>query len=91
MRNATLGYRQSPPRSGLGWAARFRPIVRASALPKIRTAFLDCEIAVLGEYGVSSFADLQDALSRSRAEWLDLSHLRSAAPRRAVPHLPAPD
>ena len=51
-------------RSGLDRTARFRPIAAALAVPKIRAAYLDGEIAVLGEDGVTSFAALQDALSR---------------------------
>ncbi len=54
-------------RSGLDWTARFRPIAAALAVPKIRAAYLDGEIAVLGEDGVTSFAALQDALSRGQA------------------------
>jgi bifunctional non-homologous end joining protein LigD len=67
-------------RSGLDWTARFRPIAAALAVPKIRAAYLDGEIAVLGEDGVTSFAALQDALSRGQAQRLtyhvfDLLHL----------------
>jgi bifunctional non-homologous end joining protein LigD len=67
-------------RSGLDWTARFRPIGAVLALPKIRAAYLDGEIAVLGEDGVTSFAALQDALSRGQAQRLtyhvfDLLHL----------------
>ena len=67
-------------RSGLDWTARFRPIATALALPKIRAAYLDGEIAVMGEDGVTSFAALQDALSRGQAQRLtyhvfDLLHL----------------
>ena len=66
-------------RSGLDWTARFRPIAAALA-GLIRAAYLDGEIAVLGEDGVTSFAALQDALSRGQAERLtyhvfDLLHL----------------
>jgi bifunctional non-homologous end joining protein LigD len=67
-------------RSGLDWTARFRPIAAALAVPKIRAAYLDGEIAVLGADGVTSFAALQDALSRGQAQRLtyhvfDLLHL----------------
>jgi bifunctional non-homologous end joining protein LigD len=51
-------------RSGLDWTARFRPIAAALAVPKIRATYLDGEIAVVGENEVTSFAALQDALSR---------------------------
>jgi len=67
-------------RSGLDWTAHFRPIAAALAVPTIRAAYLDCEIAVLGEDGVTSFAALQDALSRGQTQRLsyhvfDLLHL----------------
>ena len=67
-------------RSGLDWTARFRPIAAALAVPKIRAAYLDGEITVVGEDGVTSFAALQDALSRGQAQRLiyyvfDLLHL----------------
>jgi len=67
-------------RSGLDWTARFRPIAEALVVPKIRAAYLDGEIAVLGEDGMTSFAALQDALSRGQAQRLtyhvfDLLHL----------------
>jgi bifunctional non-homologous end joining protein LigD len=51
-------------RSGPDWTARFRPIAAALAVPKIRATYLDGEIAVVGENEVTSFAALQDALSR---------------------------
>ncbi len=67
-------------RSGLGWTARFRPIATVLALPKIRAAYLDGEIAVMGEGGVTSFAALHDVVSRGQAQRLtyhafDLLHL----------------
>jgi len=67
-------------RSGLDWTARFRPIATALAVPKIRAAYLDGEIAVMGADGVTSFAALQDALSQGQAQRLtyhvfDLLHL----------------
>jgi DNA polymerase LigD, ligase domain len=57
-------------RSGLDWTARFQPVAGALAVPKIRAAYLDGEIAVLGDDGVTSFAALQDALSRGQGERL---------------------
>ena len=54
-------------RSGLDWTARFRPIAAALAVPKIRAAYLDGEIAVMGVNGVTSFAALPDAHSRGKA------------------------
>jgi bifunctional non-homologous end joining protein LigD len=67
-------------RSGLDWTARFPSIATALALPKIRAAYLDGEIAVMGEDGLTSFAALQDALSRGQPQRLtyhvfDLLHL----------------
>jgi bifunctional non-homologous end joining protein LigD len=67
-------------RSGLDWTARFRPIAAALAALKARAAYLDGEIAVMDEDGVTSFAALQDALSRGQGERLtyhifDLLHL----------------
>ena len=67
-------------RSGLDWTARFRPITAALALPKIRSAYLDGEITLMGEDGVTSFAALLDALSRGEGHRLtyqvfDLLHL----------------
>jgi bifunctional non-homologous end joining protein LigD len=67
-------------RRGLDWTASFRPIAEALAVPKIRAAHLDGEIAVMGEDGVTSFAALQDAPSRGQGGRLtyhifDLLHL----------------
>ena len=72
-------------RSGLDWTVRFRPIGTALAGLKARAAYLDGEIAVLGEDGVTSFAALQDALSRGQAERLtyhvfDVLHLDGRDP-----------
>ena len=53
-------------RSGLDWTARFQPIAAALVALKARAAYLDGEIAVPGEDGVTSFAALQDALSRGQ-------------------------
>ena len=49
------------------WTARFRPIATALAGLPARAAYLDGEVAVVGEDGVTSFASLQDALSRTCA------------------------
>ena len=67
-------------RTGLDWTARFRPIAAALAGLPVTTAYLDGEIAVLGPDGVTSFAALQDALSKGRSGELvyfvfDLLHL----------------
>ena len=75
-------------RSGFDWTASFRPIAEALAVPKIRAAYLDGEIAVMGEDGVTSFAALQDALSRGQGGRLTY---RSAASGRPQPYWPAPD
>jgi bifunctional non-homologous end joining protein LigD len=67
-------------RSGLDWTARFRPVADALAALRVRTAYLDGEITVLGADGVTSFAALQEALKRSQNNRLtyhvfDLLHL----------------
>jgi len=67
-------------RTGLDWTARFRPNATALASLPVKTAYLDGEVAVLGPDGVTSFAALQDALSKGRAADLvyfafDLLHL----------------
>jgi bifunctional non-homologous end joining protein LigD len=67
-------------RTGLDWTARFRPIAAALASLPVKTAYLDGEIAVLGPDGVTSFAALQDALSKGHSADLvyfafDLLHL----------------
>ena len=54
-------------RTGLDWTARFRRIATDLGELKATTAYLDGEIAVLGPDGVTSFARLQDALSKSRS------------------------
>ena len=46
------------------WTARFRPIAGVLADLKVRTAYLDGEIAVLTPEGVSGFGALQEALGR---------------------------
>jgi bifunctional non-homologous end joining protein LigD len=67
-------------RTGLDWTARFRPIAVALADVPGTTAYLDGEVVVLGPDGVTSFAALQDALSKGRSGDLvyfvfDLLHL----------------
>ena len=67
-------------RTGLDWTARFRPIAMALASLPVKTAYLDGEVAVLGPDGVTSFAALQDALSKGHSADLvyfafDLLHL----------------
>ena len=53
--------------TGLDWTARFRPIATALASLPVKTAYLDGEVAVHGPDGVTSFAALQDALSKGGA------------------------
>ena len=72
-------------RSGLDWTARFRPIAEALAVPKIRAAYLDGEIAVMGEDGVTSLAALQDALSRGQAQRLTYHVFDLLKSRRSRP------
>jgi bifunctional non-homologous end joining protein LigD len=58
-------------RRGLDWTARFQPI--ADALTKLNAsdAYIDGEVVMPDEAGVSSFASLQDALSlKNRTERL---------------------
>jgi bifunctional non-homologous end joining protein LigD len=68
-------------RRGLDWTTRFQPIADALAKVKARDVYIDGEVAVLDEAGVTSFALLQDALSlKKRPERLvyfafDLLHL----------------
>jgi bifunctional non-homologous end joining protein LigD len=67
-------------RKGLDWTARFGPIARALAALSVKTAYLDGEVVVVRPDGVSSFADLQEALSPGQAGRLthfvfDLLHL----------------
>ena len=67
-------------RKGLDWTARFHPITDALAGLKVLNAYVDGEIAVVGEDGVTSFAELQAVLSDGPASRLvyyafDLLHL----------------
>src|SRR6266481_4183442 len=67
-------------RKGLDWTERFRPIANALAELPVRAAYLDGEIVVVRPDGVSSFADLQEALSKGQARRLsyyvfDLLHV----------------
>jgi bifunctional non-homologous end joining protein LigD len=67
-------------RKGLDWTVRFRPIAQALLQLPVKAAYLEGEIVVVREDGVSSFADLQEALSAGQAGRLsyygfDLLHL----------------
>jgi bifunctional non-homologous end joining protein LigD len=68
-------------RRGLDWTARFQPIADALAKLNASDAYIDGEVVVLDEAGVSSFASLQEALSlKKRTERLvyfafDVLHL----------------
>jgi bifunctional non-homologous end joining protein LigD len=68
-------------RRGLDWTARFQQIADALTKLKASDAYIDGEVVVLDEAGVSRFASLQDALSlKKRTERLvyfafDLLHL----------------
>src|SRR5215831_225582 len=57
-------------RKGLDWTARFQPIAKAVEGLRAANAYLDGEIVVVGKDGVTSFAELQDALSKGQAERL---------------------
>jgi len=61
------GQVQMLTRKGLDWTARFGPIAKALADLSVKTAYLDGEIVVVRPDGVSSFADLQEALSLGQA------------------------
>src|SRR5262245_35311611 len=80
MARVEAGKVQLLTRTGLDWTARFRPIAALLAKLRVNTAYLDGEVAVLDANGVSSFAALQDALSRSQGAHLsyhvfDVLHL----------------
>jgi bifunctional non-homologous end joining protein LigD len=67
-------------RRGLNWTHRFGPIPMALSKLKVQTAYLDGEIAVVNDEGVSVFSELQDALSKGATHRLtyfifDLLHL----------------
>src|SRR5215475_2731730 len=80
MARVEAGRVQLLTRTGLDWTARFRLIAAVLAKLRVKTAYLDGEVAVLDANGVSSFAALQDALSRSQGASLsyhvfDVLHL----------------
>ena len=65
---------------GLDWTARFRPIAAAATKLKAKSAYLDGEVAVLDNSGISSFGALQEALSAGEVSRMtyyafDLLHL----------------
>jgi bifunctional non-homologous end joining protein LigD len=67
-------------RSGLDWTTRYRPIAATAKALRVRAAYIDGEVAVLDDMGVSSFGALQEALAKGRTERLlyfafDLLHL----------------
>jgi bifunctional non-homologous end joining protein LigD len=67
-------------RKGLDWTARFGSIAKALAALSVKATYLDGEIVAVRPDGVSSFADLQEALSTGQAGRLsyyvfDLLHL----------------
>ena len=53
-------------RNANDWTARFQPIPHNLANLKVKSAYLDGEVAMLDSDGVSSFEALQEALGRSR-------------------------
>ena len=57
-------------RSGLDWTDKFAPIVRALKKLPVRSAIIDGEIVVQDASGVSSFADLQEALAEGQGSRL---------------------
>jgi bifunctional non-homologous end joining protein LigD len=52
-------------RSGLDWSAKFAPIAAAAAKLRARSAYIDGEMVVLDEDGISDFGALQEALSEA--------------------------
>src|SRR5205085_1880540 len=67
-------------RSGLDWTSRLPAVARAVARLKLETALLDGELVALRSDGVSSFPELQAALSGGHDDKLffylfDLLHL----------------
>ena len=50
--------------AGNDWTARFRPIAAILAGLRVRTAYIDGEIAVLTNEAISDFGALQEALGR---------------------------
>jgi bifunctional non-homologous end joining protein LigD len=56
-------------RRGLDWTARFQPIADTLAKLNASDAYIDGEVVVLDETGVSSFVLLQDALSLKKPNW----------------------
>jgi bifunctional non-homologous end joining protein LigD len=67
-------------RKGLDWTAKFPVLAAALAELPVDTALIDGEVVALKPDGTSSFADLQDALSRGNTGGLvfyafDLLHL----------------
>jgi bifunctional non-homologous end joining protein LigD len=54
-------------RRTLDWTARFPGFAAALAKLRARSAYLDGEVAVLDDIGVSDFGALQEALSERRA------------------------
>ena len=55
-------------RSGLDWSRKFPTIAKALAKAKVKSAWLDGEIVVPDENGLSSFSRLQRALSDGKDE-----------------------
>jgi bifunctional non-homologous end joining protein LigD len=67
-------------REGKDWTARFGALTDAAAQLRVRQAFLDGEIVVMDEQGVSHFQSLQEALGKNETTRLiycvfDLLHL----------------
>jgi bifunctional non-homologous end joining protein LigD len=67
-------------RHGLDWTAKFTPIADAIAGLKVRSAYIDGEVAVVDSGDVTDFAGLREALSEGKVNRLayyafDLLHL----------------
>ncbi len=58
-------------RGGHDWSAKMPALVKALQSLKLKSAWLDGEIVVLGENGTPDFNALQNAFDRSRTEAID--------------------
>ena len=57
-------------RGGLDWTAKFPALAAALAQLPVKSAIVDGELVALRPDGMTSFGDLQDAISRQRTETL---------------------
>ena len=69
-------------RNANDWTAKFNPLPDSLAKLKVKSAYLDGEVAVLSADGLSDFEALQEALGRTRKGTLTIS--RSTSWRRTA-------